>query len=123
MPAADVDLTLMIPVGPKRRPHRPRRGMSRGRCRQGLEIILTRSGVSAGGSLPGAGARRACAWRSIFWKARISPGWITTASSEEAPVQRGFPPSMRSIVMVSGALAEGLGRDLAGRHDGEIGVP
>ena len=22
-----------------------------------------------------------------------------------------------------GALAEGLGRDLAGRHDGEIGVP
>jgi hypothetical protein len=38
-------------------------------------------------------------------------------------VQRGFPPSMRSIVMVSGALAEGLGGDLAGRHDGEIGVP
>jgi hypothetical protein len=25
-------------------------------------------------TLPGAGARRACAWRSMFWKAKTSPG-------------------------------------------------
>jgi hypothetical protein len=37
---------------------------------------------------PGAGARRACAWRSIFWKAKTSPGKITTASDHVAQVHR-----------------------------------
>jgi hypothetical protein len=49
----------------------------------------------------GAGARRACAWGSIFWKAKTSPGKITTASDHVAPVHRSLPPSMRSTATVN----------------------
>jgi hypothetical protein len=42
-----------------------------GAAGRGLEIILTEIG---GVTLPGALARRACAWRSMFLEARISPG-------------------------------------------------
>jgi hypothetical protein len=55
------------------------------------------SGAAAGGvstTAPGAGARSAWACRSIFWKAKTSPGKITTASVHVAPVQRNLPPPM-----------------------------
>jgi hypothetical protein len=39
--------------------------------------------------------------RSIFWKAKTSPGKITTASVHVAPVHRSLPPSMRSTVTVN----------------------
>jgi hypothetical protein len=104
--------------------------------RRGLEIILTeiggcrpprregaskssspRSG-SAGWSFttaPGAGARSTCAWRSIFWKAKTSPGKITTASVHVAPVQRSLPPSTRSTVTVN-PLSHASGHRGAGRR-------
>ena len=37
-------------------------------------------------------SRCRCAWRSMFWKAKTSPGKITTASDHVAPVQRSLPP-------------------------------
>jgi hypothetical protein len=87
---------------PRNRPHeiggcRPRR--------EGLEIVLTKSGVPAGvcTTPPGAGARRACAWGSIFWKAKTSPGKITTASDHVAPLDSdGLRRSRRSPHRPSG---------------------
>jgi putative SOS response-associated peptidase YedK len=61
----------------------PRSGGADPLRREGLEIVLTKSG-----------ARRACAWRSIFWKAKTSPGKMITASAHVAPVHRSFPPSI-----------------------------
>jgi hypothetical protein len=49
--------------------------------------------------VPGAGARSACAWRSIFISASASPCKITTASDHVAPVHRNLPSSIRSAVM------------------------
>jgi hypothetical protein len=58
----------------------------------GLEIILTEIG-GAGGSfftmLAGAFARMACAWRSIFTRAKTSTGKMTTASDHV--VHRNLP--------------------------------
>ena len=58
MPAADVDLTLMIPVG-----QNDHRFVPGGACRadavvRGLEIILTRSGGAGGGGCGGRGLSR-----------------------------------------------------------------
>ena len=49
----------------------------------------------------GALARRAAPWRSMFTRASASPGQITTASDDVAPVHRNLPPSMRSTVTVN----------------------
>ena len=54
---------------------------------------------AAGGpftTLPGAGVRIACTWRSMFLRAKNSPSKMTTGSDHVALVQRSFPPSMRS---------------------------
>ena len=69
------------------------------------------SGAAAGGvsttvkNHHGVGPRRA---RSIFWKAKTSPGKITTASVHVAPVHRSFPPSTRSTVTGSSASPNDL---------------
>jgi hypothetical protein len=70
-----------------------------------LEIVLARIGCRRRGVFrpqcpaQGPGAHAFC--RSIFWKAKTSPGKITTASDHVAPVHRSLPPSTRSTVTVN----------------------
>jgi hypothetical protein len=73
--------------------------------REGASKLSSRRSGGAGGffftMLAGAFARMACAWRSIFTRAKTSTGKMTTASDHVAPVHRNLPPSIRSAVIVS----------------------
>jgi hypothetical protein len=49
-------------------------------------------------------ARMACAWRSIFTRAKTSTGKMTTASDHVAPVHRNLPPSRNRELVALGHL-------------------
>jgi hypothetical protein len=87
----------------RRPPHRPRRGMSRGRRRQGPRNRPHEIGGVGGGvcTTPAGALARRTAPDARCSQGPGSAGLITTACDHVAPVHRSLPPSMRSTATVS----------------------